>query len=190
MERQHIVFIAVAAAAFAALIGLAYFNPFQQTVDGGEEDDGSDIIRVREGEEARVRYSVKVAQMIHDLPTKNALEVRVSSELVVTNVAGLMGQFTYDNYEITYVEDGQEETVTPEEFRTIEYRYNPDRGNTTKYIYNNVDYNIRSEDSQLMVVVKPLDHVKPGERYTVELILHTGTPVGYSINEKIIEIVP
>lgn len=183
-------FIAVTAAAFAALVGLAYFNPFQQTVDGGEEGDGPDIIRVRKGEEARVRYSVNVANMIHDLPTKNALEVRVSSELVVTNVAGLSGQFVYDDYEITYVEDGQEETVTPEEFRTIEYRYNPDRGNTTKYIYNNVDYIVRSEDSQLMVVVKPLNYVKPGERYTVGLILHTGSAVGYAINDKIIEIVP
>lgn len=70
MERQHIVFIIAAGAAFAALIGLAYYNPFQPSE--GEEDD--DVIEARKGQQVFVRYSPSVVKMIQDLPTKTLLK--------------------------------------------------------------------------------------------------------------------
>jgi hypothetical protein len=184
LERQHIVFIAAAATAFAILIGLAYYNPFQQLIG-----DDSSVTKVRKGEVVNIRYSSNVGKMIHDLPARNALEAKVSSELLVTNVAGIGGEFRYNDMTITYVQDGKEETVTPEEFRTIEYRFFPDRGNTTKYLFENVDYIAKTDNNQLIVSVKPLSNAKVGERYIVGLTLHTGNPIGYSIGNKVIEII-
>jgi hypothetical protein len=188
LERQHIIFIIAAGAAFAALIGLAYFNPFQQTE--GDENESPDVLKVKKGSQVNVRYSSSVVRMIQDLPNKNALEIEVSSELQVTNLAGLRGEVRYSDMEITYVQDGEVETINEDDFKTIEYRFFPDRGNTTKYLYENVDYIAKATDSQLVVTVKPLSSAKVGERYTVGLIMHTGSIVGYSINDKVIEIVP
>lgn len=185
MERQHKIFIIAAAAGFAVLVGLAYYNPFQQFI--GAADDG--VIKIRKGEVANIRYSSNVGKMIHDLPNRNALEAKVSSELQVTNIAGIRGQFTYNDMTITYVQGGQKENVTADEFNTIEYRFHPDKGNTTSYLYENVDYVARADDNQLVVSVKPLSSARIGERYTVGLTLHTGSLIGYAIDNKVIEIV-
>lgn len=165
------------------LIALAYFNPFQAS------DGGSNVIKARVGEPVFVRYSSNVVKMIQDLPSKNSLELEVSSELQVTNLAGLKGELRYSNMEITYVQGGQTETIDGNDFKSIEYRFYPDAGNTTKYLYDNVDYVASQQDSQVVVSAKPLASAKVGEKYTVKLVLHTGGPVGYAINDKIIEII-
>jgi hypothetical protein len=187
LERQHFVFIAAAAAAFAALIGLAYYNPFQQSE--GDEND-SDVIKVRKGDQVFVRYSPSVVKMIQDLPNRNTVEVEVSSELQVTNLAGLRGEIRYTDMEITFVDDGEVETINDDDFKTIEYRFFPDTGNRTSYVYENVDFIADSTDSQVIVTVKPLSTTKVGELYTVRLLLHTGGAVDYAIGEKTIEIIP
>ena len=188
MERQHLIFIVAAAVAFGALVVFAFFNPFQQT-EGGE-GNGSEVIKAKKGQEVYVRYSSAVVKLIQDLPTKNAVEIEVSSELQVTNLAGLRGEIRYPDMEITYVQQGEVETINDDDFRTIEFRFFPDTGNKTKYVYGNVDYIAKAQDSQVVVAVKPLSSAKVGEQYTVKMVLHTGGVVGYQINEKIIEIVP
>jgi hypothetical protein len=45
LERQYIVFIIAVGAAFAALIGFAFYNPFQQSE--GEENSSADVIKVK-----------------------------------------------------------------------------------------------------------------------------------------------
>lgn len=187
MERQYIIFIIAAGAAFAALIGLAYFNPFQQSE--GEENDNPNVINARKGQEVHVRYSPAVVKMIQDLPNKNTVEVEVSSELQVTNLAGLRGEIRYADIEITYVEKDEVETISGDNFKTIEYRWLPDAGNKTSYVYENVDYIAKATDSQVIVTVKPLSTAKVGEEYTVRLVLHTGGIVSYEIGEKTIKIV-
>jgi hypothetical protein len=187
LERQHYVFIAAAAAAFAALVVFGLYNPFQQS-EG--DDNASDVIKAKKGQEVFVRYSPTVVKMIQDLPNKNSLEVEVSSELQVTNLAGLRGEIRYPDMEITYVQGGKVETINDDDFKTIEYRFYPDRDNKTKYIYENVDFIAKAQDSQVIVAVKPLSSAEVGEQYTVRMVLHTGGVVGYQINEKIIELVP
>ena len=187
MERQHIVFIIAAGAAFAALVGLAYYNPFQPSE--GEEND-SDVIKVKKGQTAFVRYSSSVVKMMQDLPNRNEVEIEVSSELQVTNFAGLSGEIRYMEMNIEWVEKGKEETISEENFKTIEYRFLPDRGNTTSYVYENVDYIAKATSAQLVVAVKPLSTAEVGEKYTVKLLMHTGGVVSYAIEDRIIEIVP
>lgn len=189
MERQYIVFIIAAGAAFAALIGFAFYNPFQQS-EGEENENGSDVIKVKKGQTAYVRYSSSVVKMIQDLPNKNTVEVEVSSELQVTNLAGLNGEIRYSKMDIKWIDDGKEETISEEDFKTIEYRFLPDSGNTTSYVYENADYIAKATSAQVIVAVKPLSTAKIGEQYNVKLLMHTGGVVSYAIDDKIIEIVP
>jgi len=190
LERQYLIFIVVAGAAFTALIGLAYFNPFQSS--SGEDDDNpnSDTIKVKKGQTAVVRYSSAVVKMIQDLPNNNDVEIKVSSELQVVNFAGLNGQVTYPDMTIKWIQDGEQESISKDKFKTVEYRFFPDKGNTTSYVYENVDYIAKTTDAQVIVSVKPLSTAKVGEEYVVKLIMHTGGTVGYAIDDKIIEIVP
>jgi hypothetical protein len=189
LERQYLVFIVAAAAGFAALIVFGFFNPLQQS-EGDEDGNGSDVIKARKGEQVFLRYSPAVVKLIQDLPNRNTVEVEVSSELHSTNLAGLGGEIRYTDMEITYVEDGQEETIDAKDFNTIEYRFFPDTGNKTRYVYENVDYIAKTTESQVIVAVRPLSTAEVGEQYTVRLLLHTGGIVNYAIGEKIIEIVP
>jgi hypothetical protein len=187
LERQHIIFAIAAGAAFAALVALAYFNPFQQSEGTDKESPG--VINVKKGQETFVRYSPSVVRMIQDLPDKNMVEVEVSSELQVTSLSGLRGEISYTDMEITYVRKGVVETIDKDEFESIEYRWSPDAGNTTKYVYENVDFVARSTDSQLVVTVTPLSMAKVGDEYTIKLVLRTGGIVSYQIDEKTIKIV-
>lgn len=82
------------------------------------------------------------------------------------------------------------ETINDNDFKTIEYRFLPDAGNRTRYVYENVDFIANSADSQVIVTVKPLSSAKVGELYTVKLFLRTGGVVDYAIGEKTIEIIP
>lgn len=189
MERQYIVFIAAAAAVFGALVVFGLFNPLQQS-EGDTTDTGNETIKVRKGETAFVRYSPAVVKLLQDLPNSNEVEVRVSSELHVVNFAGLNGEVRYPEMNIKWIEDGEEETINEKDFRTIEYRFLPDKGNTTSYVYEDVDYIAKATNAQLVVSVKPLSTASVGHKYNVELILHTGGVVSYAVNDKIIEIVP
>ena len=182
------IFIIVAGAAFAALIGLAYFNPFQSSA--GDDNDGPDVIKVKKGQTAFVRYSSTVVKMIQDLPTHNDVEIQVSSELQVINFGGLNGQITYPEMTIEWVQNGEVESISEKDFKTIEYRFLPDKGNTTSYTYENVDYIAKATNAQAVVSIKPLSTAKVGEQYVVKFIMHTGGSVGYAIDDKIIEIVP
>jgi hypothetical protein len=184
LEREHFIFIAVAAAAFAALLLFAFYNPFQQT----ESDKG--LIKVKKGDQAYVRYSSAVVKRIQDLPDKNSVEVEVSSELQVTNLGGLNGEVRYTDMTITWAEEGEEKNINDDDFKSIEYRFLPDIGNKTRYVYENADYITKADGSQLIVAIKPLSSAKVGEQYTVSLILHTGGLVDYQIAEKIVEVVP
>lgn len=185
MERQHFVFIAAVVVAFALLIVFSVYNPLQQS-----EGDENEVIKVRKGDQVFVRYSPAVIKMIQDLPNRNTVEVEVSSELQVTNLAGLRGEIRYSDMEITFVDGGQVETINDNDFKTIEYRFLPDAGNRTRYVYENVDFIASSADSQVIVTVKPLSTAKVGELYTVKLFLRTGGVVDYAIGEKTIEIIP
>jgi hypothetical protein len=188
LERQYKIFIAAAGAVFAVLIVLGFYNPLQQS---GADDSGNapDVIKAKKGQQVFVRYSSTVVKMMQNLPNKNSVEVEVSSELQVTNLAGLNGEIRYPNMEITYVRDGKEETVNEKDFKTMAYRFFPDIGNKTKYVYENVDYFANADNSQVVVTVKPLSTAKVGEHYTVKMDLHTGGIVNYGIGEKTIEIV-
>jgi len=183
LERQHFIFIAAAAAAFTALLLFAFYNPFQQT-------DGTEVIKVKKGDQAYVRYSSAVVKRVQDLPDRNSLEVEVSSELQVTNLGGLNGEVRYTDMTITWVEEGEEKNINDDDFKSIEYRFLPDIGNKTRYVYENADYITKADGSQLIVAIKPLSSAKVGEQYTVSLILHTGGLVDYQIAEKIVEVVP
>lgn len=189
LERQHIIFIAAAAAAFGALIVFGLFNPLQRS-EGDADDTGSEVIKVREGETAFVRYSSSVVKLLQDLPDNNEVEVRVSSELQVVNFAGLNGEVRYPEMTIKWIEKGNQEEISEDDFKTIEYRFLPDKGNSTSYVYEDVDYIAKATNAQLLVAVKPLSTAKVGDKYTVELLMHTGGAVSYAISDKIIEIVP
>ncbi len=90
---------------------------------------------------------------------------------------------------ITWFEDGQEETISEDDFKTIEYRFLPDIGNKTTYTYENVDYIAKTTSAQLVVAVKPLSTANVGEEYTVKIVMHTGGAVGYAIDEKTVRVV-
>lgn len=184
MERQYIAFSIVAAGLFAALIVFGLFDPLQPS-----EGDTADVIKAKKGELVYVRYSPAVVKMIQDLPNGGSAEVEVSSELQVTNLAGLNGEIRYSSMEITYVQNGEVETVDEDDFSTIEYRFRPDNGNTTSYVYDNIDYIAKATNSQVIVAVRPLPSAEVGDQYTVKLLLNTGGVVNYAISDKIIEIV-
>jgi hypothetical protein len=184
VERQYLAVIVAVVVAFSALIGLAFYNPFQPS-----EGDSSDVIKARKGETVFVRYSPAVVKMIQDLPTRASAEVEVSSELQVTNFAGLNGELRYSKMEITFVQDGEAETIEEKDFKTIEYRFYPDAGNTTSYVYENIDFIAKATNAQVIVAVRPLSTAEVGDQYTVKLLLNTGGVVNYAITDKIIEIV-
>jgi hypothetical protein len=184
LERQYLAVIIAVAVAFSALVGFSFYNPFQQS-----EGDTTDVIKAKKGELVYVRYSPAVVKMIQDLPNGGSAEVEVSSELQVTNLAGLSGEIRYSKMEITYVQNGEVETIDEDDFSTVEYRFRPDTGNTTSYVYDNIDFIARSTESQVIVAVRPLPSADVGDRYTVKLLLNTGGVVNYAITDKIIEIV-
>ena len=185
MERQYVVFIVVAAVAFGTLIivGL-FFNPMQT------QGENPDVVKAKIGQEVYVRYSSGVVTQIQNLPSKNKVDVEVSSELHNTNLAGLRGEVRYNDMIIAYVQNGKYEAVRDEVFPTIEYRFFPDSGNKTTYSYENVRFVDNGQNPQLLVSVVPLNSAEVGERYTIKLILDTGGLIKYQIAEKIIEIVP
>jgi hypothetical protein len=187
LERQHFIFIGAASAAFAALIVFGLFNPLQQIE--GDESGEDDVLKVRKGETVFVRYSSTVVKMLQDLPNRNEVDVEVSSELQVVNFAGLRGELRYPDMTITWFEDGQEESISEDNFNTIEYRFLPDIGNKTTYTYENVDYIAKATDAQLVVAVKPLSTAKVGEEYTVRIVMHTGGAVSYAIDDKTVQVV-
>jgi hypothetical protein len=189
LERQYIIFAAVAAAAFVALIVLANYNPLQQSKGDGN-GNVSDVIKAKKGKEVFIRYSAALIKRIQSLPTKNSVEVEVSSELHNSNLAGIGGELTYTDMAITFVRGGEKETISDDIFKTIEYRFLPDAGNKTSYVYENVRYIGESQDSQVVLAVKPLSTAKIGEHYKVRLVLHTGGIVDYQVSERMIEIVP
>lgn len=178
-----------AAAAFGALIivGL-YFNPLRTEGDSGNGNTDPNLIRARVGQEVYVRYSYNVVKMIQDLPANNNLELRAASELHNVNLAGLRGEVRYSDTMIEYVQNGKEEKVSGEEFKSIEYRFLPDSGNQTTYIYEDVTFNARSTDSQLVATFVPLSTAKIGEKYPVKLVLDAGI-INYGIEDRVIEIV-
>ncbi len=187
MERQHLIFIAAAGAAFGALIVVGlYFNPLRTEGDGGDGDPN--LIRARVGQEVYVRYSYNVVKMIQGLPANNNLELRASSELHNTNLGGLRGELRYTDTAIEFVQNGEEERVSGEDFKSIEYRFLPDSGNQTTYIYEDVTFNARSTDSQLVATFVPLSTAKVGEKYPVKLVLDAGI-INYKIEDRVIEIV-
>lgn len=185
LERQHIVFIASAAAALSALviIGL-YFNPMQT-----QGNDSNSVTKARIGQEVHIRYSKNVVGQIQNLPGKNNLTVEVSSELRNTNLAGLRGEIRYSDMIISYFQNGEEEIIKDEIFPTIEYRFSPDPGNKTTYSYKNVRFVATTDDPQLVVSIIPLRAAEVGDRYTVKLIMDTGGPVKFAIADRLIEIV-
>jgi hypothetical protein len=185
LERQHIIFIAVAGAALGALVivGL-FFNPLQT-----KGDDSNSVTKARIGQEVHIRYSKSVIAQIQNLPNKNNVTLQVSSELRNTNLAGLRGEIRYSDMVITYFQDGKEEIIKDDVFPTVEYRFAPDPGNKTTYSYENVRFTANADEPQLVVSIIPLKAAEVGERYTVKLIMDGGGPVKYAIAEKVIEIV-
>ena len=186
MERQHLIFISAAAAAFAILIVFAFYNPLQGLQ--AEEED-SEVIKVRKGEEVNIRYSPQTVRRIQDLPDRNRVDIEVSSELHVDNFAGLRGEVRYSDMSVTFVRRGEVETASADAFRSIEYRFLPDAGNKTTYAYENVDFIAQSQESQLVVTVEPLSTAEVGDKYTIKLYLRTGTAVDFAIAEKTVEII-
>ncbi len=187
MERQYLIFIAVAAAAFSALIVVGlFFNPLQTE---GETDGSKDrnVLEAKVGKEVYVRYSPNVIKMIQNLPQKNSLELEVSSELHNTNLAGLRGEVRYTDMTMEFFQNGEKEIVTDDDFDTIAYRFLPDAGNQTVYTYENVEFRAQSTDSQLIATFVPLSTAEVGQRYTVKLILDAGI-LNYAI-DRVIEIV-
>jgi hypothetical protein len=189
LERQYLVFIIAAAVAFGALIivGL-YFNPLRTEGDSGDGNTDPNLIKARVGQEVYVRYSYNVIKMIQGLPAKNNLELRAASELHNINLGGLRGELLYTDTMIEFVQNGKEESVSGDEFKSIEYRFLPDSGNQTKYIYEDVTFNARATDSQLVATFVPLSTAKVGEKYPVKLILDAGI-INYGIEDRVIEIV-
>ncbi len=186
MERQYLIFIAAAAAGFTALIVVGlFFNPMDSEGDTGE-DDGT--IDAKIGQNVFVRYSANTIGLIQKLPEKSALKLEVSSELHNTNLGGLRGELRYTDMIIEYVQNGKKESVSEDDFDTIQYRFLPDAGNKTTYRYENVDFNAYTTDSQLVASFVPLSTANVGQQYTVKLFLESGI-VNYAPQEKIIEIV-
>ena len=189
MERQYKIVTIVIAGLFAALIvaGL-YIRPMLSEAESS--GTSNEVIKAKIGQTVNIRYSNAVAEMIQNLPDRNNVTVITSSELHNTDLAGLRGQLRYADMVITYVQNGDVESVTDDAFSSIEYKFRPDRGNETRYAYENAQFTGLRDDSQLVATVTPLKSAKVGEHYTVELRLETGGNVNYAIGEKTIEIVP
>ena len=194
MERQHIVFIAAAAAVFGALIVVGlFFNPLKSgnSVAGSNNNSNDpNVITARIGHRVDIRYSSSVVGLIEKLPSRNNLTLEVSSQLHNTNLAGLGGEIRYSNEIITYVQNGEEKSVAGDDFKSIEYKFAPDTGNKTTYTYENVEYRPTGDTSQLVTSFVPLPSAKVGDKYTVKIILDTGGIINYAVGEKTIEIVP
>lgn len=194
MERQHIVFIAAAAAIFGALlvVGL-FFNPLKgdSSVAGNNNNTSNDpnVIKARIGYRLDIRYSSAVVGLIEKLPSRNNLTLEVSSQLHNTNLAGLKGEIRYTGELITYVQNGEKKTVKGDDFSSVQYRFAPDKGNMTTYSYQNVEYTSTGDNSQLVTSFVMMPSAKVGDRYTVKLLLDAGT-INYAIGEKTIEVVP
>jgi hypothetical protein len=194
LERQHIVFIAAAAAIFGALIVVGlFFNPLKSdsSVAGNNNDTSNDpnVIKARIGYRLDIRYSSAVVGLIEKLPSKNNLTLEVSSQLHNTNLAGLKGEIRYTGELITYVQNGEKKTVKGDDFSSVQYRFAPDKGNMTTYSYQNVEYTSTGDNSQLVTSFVMMPSAKVGDRYTVKLLLDAGT-INYAIGEKTIEVVP
>lgn len=192
LERQHFVFIAAAAAIFGALIVVGlFFNPLKSSNSASTpSNDNNDAIKARIGNRVDIKYSSAVTGMLQKLPSRNNLTLEVSSELHNTNLAGLLGEIRFSDEIIKYVQNGKVESVSGRNFKTIEYRFSPDRGNMTNYTYEDVRFVPETNNSQLVASFIPLSTAKVGDHYTVKLILDTGGVVKYAIGEKTIEIVP
>jgi hypothetical protein len=194
LERQHIVFIAAAAAIFGALIVVGlFFSPLKSdnSVAGSNNNGSNDpnVIQARIGYRIDIRYSSTVVGLIEKLPSRNNLTLEVSSQLHNTNLAGLKGEIRYTDELITYVQNGEKKTVKGDDFSSVQYRFAPDKGNMTTYNYQNVEYRSTGDNSQLVASFTPLPSAKVGDRYIVKLVLDAGT-INYAIGEKTIEIVP
>jgi hypothetical protein len=200
LERQHRLFIVVASGAFAALILAGFlFNPISKTSSIASSSNNNNIknkevIKVRVGEPVDIIYSPTVGGMIQGLPRTNNVTITMSSELQNINFVGLKGQIKYANELIKYIQNGKIQTITGNNFKTIEYKFSPDTGNQTRYTFEDVQYvsnngSISNADSGVIVSVIPLSTAKVGEHYTVKMDLNTGGLVNYEISEKTIEII-
>jgi hypothetical protein len=188
LERQYLIFIIAAAAGFGTLIVVGlYFNPLKTSGESGNGTD-DDVIKAKVGQKVYVRYSSNVIKMIQNLPEKNSLELRASSELHNINLGGLRGEVRYTDMTIEYVQNGEQEKVTDDEFRTIAFRFLPDVGNRTTYTYENVEFIAQTTDPQLIATFTPLSTAEVGQRYTVKLVLDAGI-INYGIEDRVIEIV-
>jgi len=191
------VFIVAAAAIFGALIVVGvFFNPLKSnsSIAGNSSNNTNtnndpNIIKARIGYKLNIRYSSNVVSLIEKLPSRNNLTLEVSSPLHNTDLAGLNGEINYTGESITYVQNGEERTISGNDFSNIQYRFAPDKGNMTTYSYQNVKYTTSGDNNQLVASFMPLPSAKVGDRYTVKLLLDAGI-VNYSIGEKTIEIVP
>jgi hypothetical protein len=187
LERQYLIFIAVAGAGFAALLVLGLFVvPLQAAPETPAVD--RDVIEAELGMLAYVRYGSVAIGQIQDLPDKNILRVEASSELLNTGLAGLRGDFRHTSMTIDYVQSGRNETVDEKDFESVRFRFLPDAGNVTSYTYRNVEFNAQATSAQLIASFIPLSTAKVGEEYSVKIFLEGG-PVDIGIAEKKIRIV-
>jgi hypothetical protein len=196
------IFILAAAGMFATLIVVGLlFNPIGKSdsssiaSSANSSSNGSNAatIKARVGEQVDIQYSSGVANMIQRLPRNNNVTIVMSSELQNTNFAGFKGEIRYEDELIKYVQKAKMQTITGNNFKTIEYKFLPDAGNQTLYTFKNVQFisNPNSNgDSRVIVSLVPLSTAKVGERYTVKMELETGELISYGIGEKTIEIVP
>lgn len=187
MERQYIIFIAAAAAAFAALmvVGL-FFNPLKAEQESTEKESGVFIAEL--GDTAYVRYSAGTIRLVQNLPDKNILRIEGPSEVLNTNLAGLKGEFRYTDMTIEYVQNGKVEEISEKDFRTIQYRFLPDAGNVTSYTYRNVDFIAQAKSAELVAAFQALSTAKIGQNYPVKIVLEGG-PVDIGIEEKTVRFV-
>jgi hypothetical protein len=187
LQRQYLIFVAVAAAGFAALIVVGlYFNPLKSEGKTGTKNDG--VVDAKIGQSVHVRYSASTVGLIQKLPAKSAIKLESASELQNTNLGGLKGELRYTDMIIEYVQNGKKETISEKDFDTIQYKFLPDAGNKTTYRYENVDFTSYATSSELVATFVPLSTAKVGQQYTVKLFLDSGT-VQYAPQEKIIRIV-
>ena len=199
------IFILAAVGMFATLIVVGLlFNPLgksnssSSSIASSANSSSSNTsnaaaIKARVGEQVDIQYSSGVANMIQRLPRNNNVTIVMSSELQNTNFAGFKSEIRYEDELIKYVQKGKMQTITGNNFKTIEYKFLPDAGNQTLYTFKNVQFisNPNSNgDSRVIVSLVPLSTAKVGERYTVKMELETGGLISYGIGEKTIEIVP
>ena len=184
MERQYIIFGAVAAAIFGALALLWFFDIPLSGATGAEEN----VIEAHIGKRVYIRYSPTVIDLIQKLPSKNHLILTSSSELHNTNLAGLNGEARFGEVSMSYTQNGKVRNETAETFSSVEFRFLPDPGTNSTYTYENVKYFAETEDSQLIATFVPLSTAKVGETYTVKLLLDGGA-VDYAVNDRLIKIV-